>query len=865
MNLNITLNWSTIKNEIDYETYKAAEISITDVVAKGEAKSDNTNADIDFCLTKIESAVGNLEEIMHKHFLTVTVDSINNNITRSNRTWSLNLFYPDSSRRRINMQSLRSMCHHYVAAYVLAEWSKLATPTLTPGYQERMTSEIEAIDRLVNRKEAPTLLAEDTSTKLDTTIDGLTATAQAIQVASSQTASAEVTITRTETADGLIPAFNFTFRIPKGDKGDRGYTGAQGVQGAQGAQGIPGTVDEAALYSRMDTAIKRECNALGMDFSKLQDQINSNTAAINENKKQLNNQLYMIQNNDGKQTAALSQIKNWMHFSEITGTNGYTSLQDMIEKISGSTASSTPSQGTGTGDATKTWVNDNFLTKADFAKIFKVMKGSGEGTFSDYDSIAALKNFYSLGGVSAYGIGSTGTASSSGSSFTPNTAVTQLNSFSASNSGYLYWDNTAGSWTLKTSAGGSGLTEGSIADELNKVIKTGNNKIGFLRYVNGAWTMQQSGTLGISLFGANVDLPVNEKKYLCCQNGTWSFESAPQSSGNPSSGGTVTSVGITLPEGLELQSGSTTPITSSGTFAIQCKLKYKIPQTSELLTQTQITDLTTLNSNKSNWNTVYSWYNGLDTEVRNIKKTDVDKWNGYNTKFNYYLPLTGGTMTGNIKFPITQNGIMFGNTLLIQGYTSTTNGTKLDYLLVGDKTYQTNVNGVRIAFSAQGHNVGKMIWDNDANCPKWSIGDDSASNGSAYFWWDKDNKAFCFNGNLYATGGISAYGSATAGTLESMTLTKTLTAKDIVSSNKITAKDVEISNSLKVGDSGMTSDAKIHTSGIATAWIRTQSGAIGTDGTAISSIKYDSTNNKVIIKFSVNDAPVTRYITLSNS
>ena len=154
----IKLNWKNLKYEIDYETFKAAAIHITEnFELKDEAQTDGTDGDSDFCRTKVCEAVANLENIMHRYLVPSTDTNGNDSIDRTQSEWIIKLEYPNTSRRNYNIASLTSKCHRYVVALVLMEWSKLALPNMTEAYAGRMQQEEAGIKEIVYRKTPPTL------------------------------------------------------------------------------------------------------------------------------------------------------------------------------------------------------------------------------------------------------------------------------------------------------------------------------------------------------------------------------------------------------------------------------------------------------------------------------------------------------------------------------------------------------------------------------------------------------------------------------------------------------------------------------------------------------------------------------------
>lgn len=101
------------------------------------------------------------------------------------------------------------------------------------------------------------------------------------------------------------------------------------------------------------------------------------------------------------------------------------------------------------------------------------------------------------------------------------------------------------------------------------------------------------------------------------------------------SSGSVTSVALTVPTGLSV-SGS--PITSSGTLAITFTNGYSIPTTAK----------------QSNWDTAYnnSHSHSNKSTLDGISASDITNWNaayGWGDHSGLYLPIGGGTLTGDLR------------------------------------------------------------------------------------------------------------------------------------------------------------------------------------------------------------------------
>ena len=159
-----------------------------------------------------------------------------------------------------------------------------------------------------------------------------------------------------------------------------------------------------------------------------------------------------------------------------------------------------------------------------------------------------------------------------------------------------------------------------------KVSANNTTGIASIKAMFGFWTDQYLSALGLSSGGSGGGTTLNEPlasinsaglgthplsaNQAIIWNGTaWTYGST----------GGVTSVDMTMPTGFQVSGG---PIRNSGTFFVSFASGYSLP-----------TD-----AKQSNWDTAYGWGNHASA--------------GYllaSTAANTYLPLAGGTLTGNLQ------------------------------------------------------------------------------------------------------------------------------------------------------------------------------------------------------------------------
>lgn len=242
-------------------------------------------------------------------------------------------------------------------------------------------------------------------------------------------------------------------------------------------------------------------------------------------------------------------------------------------------------------------------------------------------------------------------------------------------------------------------------------------------------------------------------------------------SGYTKNTGTVTSVGLTLPTGLTCAINT---ITTSGTFAVTFASGYSIPTTTKQSSWDSAVSVKHSHSNKTvldgitstkvtNWNSAYRWYSLITTDEETADGI-INKWNEV---VNFLA---------NIAQTDTLSGIIDGINTSISNEVSRAKkaeGTNASNISA-NKTSITTLQGYFTSGSAKKAlqlTTARNLWGNafngtaDVNGSIVLPSDKYISIGNIKLEYDAINKALKITNtttdevaNLYASGGVSAYG-----------------------------------------------------------------------------------------------------------
>lgn len=265
----------------------------------------------------------------------------------------------------------------------------------------------------------------------------------------------------------------------------------------------------------------------------------------------------------------------------------------------------------------------------------------------------------------------------------------------------------------------------------------------------------------------------NDKGYLTAHQSLASYYTKAEidAKGYTTNKGTVTSVALTLPTGLTC---ATKTITTSGTFAISLASGYSIPTTTKQTAWDGAVSAKHTHSNKSvlddisstkvsRWNSAYDWYA--------LMTTDEETADGIINKWNEVV-----NFLANIAQTDTLSGIIDGINTSISNEVSRAKkaeGTNASNISA-NKTSITTLQGYFTSGSAKKAlqlTTARNLWGNafngtaDVNGSIVLPSDKYISIGNIKLEYDAINKALKITNtttdevaNLYASGGVSAYG-----------------------------------------------------------------------------------------------------------
>ena len=183
--VNIGIRRKYVKLEIDTETRKAAFFQINDGLPeeRNEAQIGNEFSDEMYFDRACKQGVDSLLDVLHKFvkqsaiynsdgeqaddelfdffgpnggvLQTIGDNKVNDTPLQTNALFLVQIEL--DGRRNFVAKSLASMCHRFVAYHMLYRWSVMTMPELTKTYKTQRDKAKLDIQRMIYRKEPPTL------------------------------------------------------------------------------------------------------------------------------------------------------------------------------------------------------------------------------------------------------------------------------------------------------------------------------------------------------------------------------------------------------------------------------------------------------------------------------------------------------------------------------------------------------------------------------------------------------------------------------------------------------------------------------------------------------------------------------------
>lgn len=448
-------------------------------------------------------------------------------------------------------------------------------------------------------------------------------------------------------------------------------------------------------------------------------------------------------------------------------------------------------------------------------------------------------NLYATGGITALGVGTT---SGGGSGASLGTLLTKLNSdnpFPTANGQVLTYDGSNFIWKIPTGSGGSGVTLSPVMSQMNKYLtKTTLNTPQFLYWDGKTYTWKNESEISGGTSG-NGSIQVAQTPEYAGGSENWVSTTKLRFVGITGTKPTIrtNSEKSCVDVGIPIGGGSGSSGTTTGKLrfyqnsseeAWNGESDFKIIFGSGINVTWDSHSQITLSATGGSSGGSVSWsdvtnkpstftpsshthstndISGLSSYVQNTKVSNADKadrltnsvmlWgnsftgnNSIGTTYSYAdLKYVKNIYAGsNFDIEANSNSVLrtIGNSIHIGfGYMSNANAS---LVLFGNKTtIYTNNDNFQYDFT-------KNVFDVNTNAIHFGYG---ASGGKIS--WDRTNNAFKIEGNVYATGGITALGvnnSATTSNNVDFTF-KSVTA------NTFDVKDsIQLSDSLKLCRSG---------------------------------------------------------------
>jgi hypothetical protein len=338
-----------------------------------------------------------------------------------------------------------------------------------------------------------------------------------------------------------------------------------------------------------------------------------------------------------------------------------------------------------------------------------------------------------------------------------------------------------------------------------------------------------------SINNASLGSPSGTDMAIVWTGSAWGYKYVPDNGGGGGGSGTVTSIKITVPTGFSIS--PTSAITTSGTFAISFASGYSLPTTAK----------------QSNWDTAYNnnHQHSNKSVLDGITSAMVTKWNScvnandVTTQLQNYAYISSGVIhIGDTSItPLTSDsgtfwgqswqsgGTVSGNMSSVGNITTSSHGS--NYIegfrtieLYGDSS--AGYGGyIDFHYNNSSSDYTSRIIE-DASGRLYLNASNGVRIGDGVLKWDSTNNAFKVekadgtSANFYATGGVSALGVGTGGSVTNLAISGKISFSDNYEI-KVNAGD------LYIGDS--TSEQYVKVSDIC-SWNGSSNWYITTNGVA---------------------------------
>lgn len=148
----IKIYWKAVKEDIDKQTWRIAQVHISELEMQSYAQEDESKASMKYILRFAESGIALVRTAIKEYLQQLSCDAVSDDtIDISKEGWEFVL----KEGTGIDERSLAILIHRMVVSYVLYRWSMNWAPDATSNFRKEYETELEDIESVASSLTEP--------------------------------------------------------------------------------------------------------------------------------------------------------------------------------------------------------------------------------------------------------------------------------------------------------------------------------------------------------------------------------------------------------------------------------------------------------------------------------------------------------------------------------------------------------------------------------------------------------------------------------------------------------------------------------------------------------------------------------------